>query len=108
MKLASWLATRVLFSNLTSLMIRFPRCFVIALAGSCALSARAGEIRLPPITGQLGGEVIPLKIAGVPRLHWTVEMRRAEGGAEARYVEAKFEGAGTRLRVAGNFTTVGD
>jgi hypothetical protein len=90
-------------------MILFRRRLLAALLGGCALAARGGEIRLPPIAGQLSGQLTPLKIAGAPPVHWTVNVRPpAEGGNDSRDVEAVFEGPGTRVKVVANFTTTED
>jgi hypothetical protein len=101
----SWLATWTVFPNLIFRMTLFRRSFLTALAGACTLSAGAGEIRLPPISGELSGDFRLFETTAAPKLHWASNLRAAGDAAGGRVIETKIDGDGTRLRAEANLTS---
>jgi hypothetical protein len=82
------------------------RCYAI-LAWAGATWASAGEAPLPPITGNLSGEIKPLLIPGAPALQWTLALRPG-ATAEERLADFSLEAKGFRSRGEIRLTTPGD
>lgn len=101
----SWLATWTVFRNLIFRMTLFRRNFLTALAGACTLPAGAGEIRLPPVTGELSGDFKLFDNETAPKLHWALQLRAAGDAVGSRVLETKIDGAGTRLGAEASLTT---
>jgi hypothetical protein len=81
------------------------RCLTAFTLGVMVVGvARPNEFTLPPISGELSGEVKPLQVPNAPRLKWTVAVQPAEKSSEARVVNATLQGEGTRLRANLNLT----
>lgn len=79
-------------------MLPLCRTFVaFSFCGALVLSAGAGELKLPPIAGEISGAFTALAFPGAPKLQWSVKAERVpEGGRKAVLT---IEGPGTRLRV---------
>lgn len=81
------------------------RClrFVVAIffvAGS-AVGLAAG-LNLPPIAGELSGNLAPLALPGAPSLHWKINTQRPASALQE--VNLEVDGPGTRARVAAELT----
>jgi hypothetical protein len=66
--------------------------FLLVLAGS----ARGAEWTLPPIDGELSGDVSPLLLPGAPDLHWRIAVSTT--GPETRRATLSLDGEGARVR----------
>ena len=77
------------------------------LAGAfAAFAMSAGELRLPPVTGELAGDFTPLKIAGAPTLHWTLALESP--APSERIARLVADGPETHARVEFHLNAAGD
>lgn len=74
-----WLATFPLLPNLFRMRFR-PLCLLITLWSVVALGAFGGVAGLPPVSGELSGELKVRALAGAPPLGWRVQVTPAAGG----------------------------
>jgi hypothetical protein len=68
---------------------------LVAFAAGVGAAFGAG-MALPPVTGELSGEVRAFKLPGAPGLHWRAVLRPGANGT--REGEVEIEGVGTSLR----------
>jgi len=67
---------------------------------------RGAEVRLPPLTGELGGDFRPFESVAAPKLHWSSTLGPAAEGSGGRSIETKIDGDGTRVRLVANLSTI--
>src|SRR4051812_12272687 len=60
--------------------------------------APAAEWRLPPIQGDLTGDITPLKLPGAPTLHWTIDLK--SGSPNERVADLAIDGRATHLKTS--------
>ena len=83
------------------------RCCPWLAALALGVAARAAEPMLPPLSGELAGEVTPLMIPGLPPLRWEAKLRQGATVAE-RIVELSGKGEGIRARLELRLTALGE
>jgi hypothetical protein len=71
-----------------------------------AATVSGAELRLPPLTGELAGDFTPLKLAGAPTLHWTLNLTAAPG--DIRVAQLGLDGPGTHLRGEARLDAAGE
>ena len=79
----------------------------VLLGAIQAEAAPATLPALPPLSGELGGDLTLLLIPGLPALHWNVTLRAGAGAGE-RIAELKTEGPGVRARAEVHLTALGN
>lgn len=77
----------------------------VGLCVATVAEGSAGEIKLPPISGNLSGDFMPDVVPGSPKLHWTVTVAPATDGSETRTAETTVAGQGTNLRAGLNLSS---
>ncbi len=74
-----------------------------AIAGGTA--ARAADLRLPPLAGELSGDFASALLPGAPALHWRLTLRGVETGA-GRAAQFHVESEGLALRAEATLTAL--
>lgn len=83
------------------------RCYAVLACGLVAARVAAAADALPPITGELAGEVTPLIISGAPPVKWTLALRPG-ATAEERLADFTLETPGFRGKGEVRLTTSSD
>lgn len=78
----------------------------LACLGASLASAAGPGAPLLPLTGELSGDILPLKFPGVPKLHWQVSLKA--GVPWRRLAEIAVDSPGTQMRVASQFDAAGN
>jgi hypothetical protein len=73
------------------------RFLILSLLSVGVGVASGAELKIPPLTGELTGDFLALKIVGAPTLHWKMALRSAT--ADERLVDLTAEAEGIRLRI---------
>jgi hypothetical protein len=66
--------------------------------GMVPVAVSAADWVVPPISGELAGDFMPLNLPDAPKLHWQVTARGVEGSE--RELAVAIDGNGVRMRVA--------
>lgn len=86
---------------------RLPLLAWVLFGTARSLLTGATAPALPPLSGELGGDLTPLLIPGLPALHWKVSLREGTVPGERR-AELTTEGPGLRARAEVHLTALGE
>ncbi|MSU70329.1 MAG: hypothetical protein EXS39_06080 [Opitutaceae bacterium] len=87
------------------LTIPLPCAVAALLMVAAVIGSNAGELTLPPLTGELAGDFTPLTLAGAPRLHWTLTLQSP--APAARTAQLVISGLETAGRLEARFDATG-
>lgn len=77
-----------------------PRLRLLLLAALLTGGSARASWNLPPLDGELAGDITPTFLDGAPPMHWRVTAQPGRGGL--RHVVFTAEGKGTRFRIDAN------